>query len=181
MSKTKGFIIGSTIAAALGSGFFISGVSEQQVQATMAKEGFTAKPIIPVKGDVPTIGPGITVYPDGTRVKMTDPPITKKQGLELLKAHMDKDAQRFNKTLLNIPISQKEYDIYMDFTYQYGTGAWSKSAMLTNLKLGRYEQACKSLLLYRYVAKRDCSIRSNNCYGVYLRQKERYKDCMGAQ
>lgn len=182
MSKTKGFIIGSTIAAALtGGGFFISGVSEQQVQATMAKEGFTAKPIIPVKGDVPTIGPGITIYPDGTRVKMTDPPITRKQGLELLKAHMDKDAQRFNKTLLDIPISQKEYDIYMDFTYQYGTGAWSKSVMLTNLKLGRYEQACKSLLLYKYVAKRDCSIRSNNCYGVWTRQKERYDNCMGAQ
>ena len=104
MTKTKGFIIGSTIAAALGSGFFISGVSEQQLQATMAKEGFSSKPIIPVKGDVPTIGPGITVYPDGTRVKITDPPITPKQGLEYLKAHMDQEAQRFNKTLLNIPI-----------------------------------------------------------------------------
>ncbi|MDY6481689.1 glycoside hydrolase family protein [Acinetobacter faecalis] len=181
-NKTRLFVIGSTISTALlTGGFFISGVSEQQVQATMAKEGFTAKPIIPVKGDVPTIGPGITVYPDGTRVKMTDPPITKKQGLELLKAHMDKDAQRFNKTILNVPISQTEYDVYMDFTYQYGTGAWSQSSMLRNLKQGKYKAACDSLLKYKYVAKRDCSIRKNNCYGVWTRQVERHSKCLGVQ
>ena len=71
MLKTKHYVIGSTIAVALGSGFFISGISDEQIQATMEKEGFTSRPIIPVKGDVPTIGPGITVYPDGRRVRMT--------------------------------------------------------------------------------------------------------------
>ncbi|MDQ8936660.1 glycoside hydrolase family protein [Acinetobacter rudis] len=180
MSKTKYWVIGSTLATALGTGgFFISGVSDQQVQATMAKEGFTPKPVIPVKGDVPTIGPGITVYPNGQRVKMSDPPITRKQGLEYLKAHMDKDAVRFNKTLQNVKVSQGEYDLYFDFTYQYGTGAWSNSSMLRSLKAGKYTQACESLLKYKYVAKRDCSIRSNGCYGVWTRQKERYDKCIG--
>lgn len=180
-NKTRLFVIGSTIAASLTGGFFISGPSEQQVQATAVKEGFTPKPIIPVKGDVPTIGNGTTVYPNGVKVKMSDPAITRKQGLEYLKAHMDKDAVRFNKTLLNIPISQIEYDVYMDFTYQYGTGAWSQSSMLRNLKQGKYKAACDSLLKYKYVAKRDCSIRSNNCYGVWTRQVERHDKCMGAQ
>lgn len=179
MSKTKYLVIGSTLATALTGGFFISGVSDQQVQATMAKEGFTPKPTIPVKGDVPTIGPGITVYPNGQRVKMSDPPITRKQGLKYLKAHMDKDAVRFNKTLQNVHLSQGEYDLYFDFTYQYGIGAWSRSDILTYLKAGKYTQACKDLLRYRYVAKRDCSIRSNGCYGVWTRQKERYDKCMG--
>ncbi len=180
-NKTKYFVIGSTIAASLTGGFFISGVSEQQVQATAVKEGFTPKPVIPVKGDVPTIGNGTTVYPNGVKVKMTDPAITRKQAYEYLKAHIDKDAQRFNKTILNVPISQTEYDVYMDFTYQYGTGAWSQSSMLRNLKLGKYKQACDSLLKYKYVAKRDCSIRKNNCYGVWTRQLERHSKCMGAQ
>lgn len=180
MSKTKYFVIGSTIAASLG-GFFISSVSEQQVQATAVKEGFTPKPIIPVKGDVPTIGYGTTIYTNGTKVKMSDHAITRKQAFEYLKAHIDKDAQRFNKTILNVPISQTEYDVYMDFTYQYGTGAWSQSSMLRNLKQGKYKQACDSLLKYKYVAKRDCSIRSNNCFGVWTRQVERHSKCMGAQ
>lgn len=180
-NKTKLFVAGSTVAAALLSGIFITGPSEHQVQATVQKEGFTPKAVIPVKGDVPTIGHGTTVYPNGVRVKMTDPAIDRKTALNYLKLHMDKDAQRFNKTVLNIPISQPEYDLYLDFTYQYGTDAWSGSSMLRHLKAREYIQACKSLLKWKYVAKRDCSIRSNNCYGVWTRQLERHNKCMGAQ
>ncbi|MDC5214758.1 glycoside hydrolase family protein, partial [Acinetobacter baumannii] len=114
-------------------------------------------------------------------VKMTDPAITRKQAFEYLKFTMNKDAKAFNKTLLNIPISQTEYDLYIDFTYQYGIGAWSSSSMLKNLKVGKYKAACDSLLKYKYVAKRDCSIRSNGCYGVWTRQLERHAKCIGAQ
>ena len=180
-NKTKLFVAGSTVAAALLSGIFITGPSEQQVQATAQKEGYTAKPVIPVKGDVPTIGHGTTVYPNGVRVKMTDPAIDRKTALQYLKLHMDKDAQRFNKTILNVPISQDEYDLYLDFTYQYGTANWSSSSMLRNLKAQKYKAACDSLLKWKYVAKRDCSIRSNNCYGVWTRQLERHAKCIGAQ
>ena len=179
-NKTKYFVIGSTLAAAISGGFFISEVSDEQVQATAAKEGFSAKPIIPVIGDVPTIGPGITVYPNGQKVKMSDPPITRKQGMELLKLHMNKDAPRFNATLKNVKLSQIEYDLYFDFTYQYGLGAWSQSSMLRNLKVGQYKHACESLLKWKFVAKRDCSIRSNGCYGVWTRQVARHDKCMGA-
>lgn len=179
LNKTKYWVIGSLVTTAtLSGGFFISGVSDQQIQATAKAEGFTLIPVIPVRSDVPTIGPGITVYPNGQRVKMSDPPITRKQGFEYLRAHMDKDAVRFNTTLQNIRLSQEEYDLYFDFTYQYGIRAWSGSSMLLNLKTGKYKQACESLLKYKYVAKRDCSIRSNGCYGVWARQKERYQKCM---
>ncbi|HHP8277979.1 TPA: glycoside hydrolase family protein [Acinetobacter baumannii] len=179
-NKTKLLVIGSTLAAAF-SGLFIYGPSDQQVQATALKEGYTPKPVIPVKGDRPTIGNGTTFYPDGRAVKMTDPAISRKQAFEYLKFTMNKDAKAFNKTLLNIPISQTEYDLYLDFTYQYGIGAWSSSSMLKNLKVGKYKAACDSLLKYKYVAKRDCSIRSNGCYGVWTRQLERHAKCIGAQ
>lgn len=178
-NKTKYFIAGSAIAAASLGGFFISGVSDQQVQATAVKEGFTAKPVIPVKGDVPTIGHGTTVYTNGVRVKMSDPAITKKQAHEYLKAHINKDAVRFNRSLDGVKLSQGEYDLYMDFTYNFGIGNWSKSAMLTELKAGQYKQACKALLKYRFASGRNCSIRSNGCYGVWTRQVERHDKCMG--
>lgn len=179
-NKTKLFVIGSTIAASMG-GFFIYGPSEPQVQATANQEGYTSKPIIPVKGDRPTIGNGTTFYPNGNAVKMTDPAITRKQAFEYLKFTMNKNAQTFNKTLLNIPISQAEYDLYLDFTYQYGISAWSSSSMLKNLKVGKYKAACDSLLKWKFVAKRDCSIRSNGCYGVWLRQVDRHTKCIGVQ
>ncbi len=145
---------------------------------TQTKEGIELKPYKDPVGVV-TIGTGSTVYEDGTKVKMTDPPITQKRALELLRNHINKDAKIFNKTLLGIPLSQTEYDLYIDFTYQFGTGAWSSSSMLHNLKARNYLYACKSLLKWKYAAKRDCSIRSNNCYGVWARQLERYNKCMG--
>ena len=157
----------------------LAAISVGGIAYTQSKEGTV---LVPYKDSVgvATIGTGTTVYPNGQKVKMTDPKITQKQATEYLKFHIDKDAKIFNKSLLGVPLSQTEYDLYMDFTYQFGTGAWSSSSMLRNLKQGKYKQACDSLLKWKYAAKRDCSVRSNNCYGVWVRQVERHSKCMGA-
>ena len=156
----------------------LTAISVSGILYTQSKEGTV---LVPYKDSVgvATIGTGTTVYPNGQKVKMTDPKITQKQATEYLKFHINKDAKIFNKTLIGIPLSQTEYDLYMDFTYQFGTGAWSQSSMLRNLKARNYVQACKSLLKWKYAAKRDCSIRKNNCYGVWTRQQARYEKCMG--
>ena len=158
----------------------LTAISVSGILYTQSKEGTV---LVPYKDSVgvATIGTGTTVYPNGQKVKMTDSKITQKQATEYLKFHIDKDAKIFNKTLLGVPLSQTEYDLYMDFTYQFGTGAWSSSSMLRNLKQGKYKQACDSLLKWKYAAKRDCSVRSNGCYGVWKRQVERHQKCMGAQ
>ncbi|WP_180102216.1 lysozyme [Acinetobacter sp. YH12126] len=158
----------------------ITAISATGLYYTQSKEGTV---LVPYKDSVgvATIGTGTTVYPNGQKVRMTDPKITHKQATDFLKFHINKDAKIFNKTLLGVPLSQTEYDLYMDFTYQFGTGAWSQSSMLRNLKQGKYVQACNSLLKWKYAAKRDCSVRSNNCYGVWARQLERHQKCMGAQ
>ncbi|SSU93735.1 lysozyme [Acinetobacter baumannii] len=144
-------------------------------------EGFTSKPVIPVKGDRPTQGYGSTFKPDGSPVKMTDPPITRATADKWLRNDVSKREVAFKDSLKGVKLSQTEYDLYLDFTYQYGIGAWSSSSMLKNLKVGKYKAACDSLLKYKYVAKRDCSIRSNGCYGVWTRQLERHAKCIGAQ
>lgn len=166
-NKTK-YIVTMLTAISLGGVYY-----------TQSKEGTV---LVPYKDSVgvPTIGTGTTIYPNGQKVKLTDPKITKKQATEYLKIHIVKNAKIFNKTLLGIPLTQTEYDLYMDFTYQFGTGAWSSSSMLRNLKVKNYKAACTSLLKWKYAAKRDCSIRKNNCYGVWARQVERYNKCMGA-
>ncbi|MFP0525465.1 glycoside hydrolase family protein [Acinetobacter baumannii] len=144
-------------------------------------EGFTSKPVIPVKGDRPTQGHGSTFKPDGSPVKMTDPPITRATADKWLRNDVAKREVAFKDSLKGVKLSQTEYDLYLDFTYQYGIGAWSSSPMLENLKVGKYKAACDSLLKYKYVAKRDCSIRKNGCYGVWTRQVERHAKCIGAQ
>lgn len=157
----------------------LTAISLGGIAYTQSKEGTVLIPYYD-SGKVATVGTGTTVYPNGQKVKITDPKITHKQATEYLKIHMAKDAKVFNKTLLGVPLSQTEYDLYMDFTYQFGTGAWSGSSMLRNLKQSKYKAACDSLLKWKYVAKRDCSIRSNNCYGVWVRQVERHSKCIGA-
>ena len=144
------------------------------------KEGYSAKPYKD-SGGVVTQGIGSTVKPNGKPIKMTDPPITRKTALEWAKSHVAKDEIAFRKSMPGVKLSQIEYDIYLDFTYNFGQANWNQSSMLRNLKAGQYVAACKSLLKWKYVAKRDCSIRSNNCYGVWTRQVDRYEKCMGAQ
>ncbi|MGV0885968.1 lysozyme [Acinetobacter venetianus] len=144
------------------------------------KEGYSAKPYKDT-GGVVTQGIGSTTKPDGTKIKISDPPITRKTAHEWAKAHVSKDEVAFRKSMPGVKLSQVEYDVYLDFTYNFGAANWRSSSMLRNLKAGNYKAACASLLKYKYVAKRDCSIRSNDCYGVWKRQLERYDKCMGVQ
>ena len=167
MSNKNKIVVG-LLTASLG---FIGGVK--------LNEGFTSKPVIPTKGDVPTIGHGTTKYPNGVAVTLYDPPITRETADYYLRHHVGKTERQLKNSIPLVALSQTEYDVYLDFVYQYGIGTFNKSSMRTNLLHGQYAQACRSLLQYRYVNHRDCAIRSNNCYGVYTRQLERYKKCIG--
>ena len=167
MSNKNKVIVG-LLTASLG---FIGGVK--------VNEGFTSNPVIPTKGDVPTIGHGTTVYPNGVAVTLHDRPITRTTADHYLRQHVSKTERQLKNSIPLVALSQTEYDVYLDFVYQYGIGTFNKSSMRTNLLNGQYAQACRSLLQYRYVNHRDCSIRTNNCYGVYTRQLERYKKCIG--
>lgn len=161
-----------------------SAIGSSGVLFTTGYEGWSAKPYHDT-GKVVTQGFGSTIKPDGSTIKMTDEPITKKQGIEYLKAHYVRDAKVFNKTLSGVKLSQDEYDVYADFSYQFGPNAWSSSAMLKNLKHGKYIQACKSLEAWRFSRvgrkKVDCRLKGSGCAGVWNRQKARISKCLGAQ
>lgn len=142
-------------------------------------EGYTSDAIIPVKGDVPTVGFGSTYKEDGTRVKMGDK-ITPQKAAARTLAHIQKD-ETIIKQCVKAPLTQGEYDTMVDFAYQYGTEALCASSMVRNVNAGNYRQACESYLLYKMVAGRDCSVRMNNCGGVWMRSQERYQKCMESQ
>lgn len=153
--------------------------------AWKAQEGFSAKPYIPTKGDVPTIGNGSTRYENGKAVKMTDPPITRQRASELARNLLAKDEQKFRATIPGVKLYQQEYDVYIDFVGQYGIGNWSVSSMRRQLIASQYRQACDSLLKWRMQGGRDCSQPQNwgpqGCKGVWTRQLERHRKCIAAQ
>ena len=149
--------------------------------AWKASEGFTDTAVIPTKGDVPTIGHGSTRYEDGKPVKMGDT-ITPARAELLAHNLMTQDERQFAASLPGVKLHQVEFDLYMDFTGQYGIGNWRSSSMRRDLIAGEYAQACTDLLKYRYAAGFDCSTPGNKrCWGVWSRQLERNAKCKAAQ
>lgn len=144
-------------------------------------------PYIPTKGDVPTIGHGSTRYEDGTRVTLADPPITRQRAEQLARALHEEEEQRFRASIHGVELFQEEYDLYLDFTGQYGIGSWRKpKSPRTWLRKGDYAGACQALLNWRYAAGYDCSTTINGkpnrrCWGVWERQLQRHAQCMAAQ
>ena len=145
------------------------------------KESFTDKAVIPTKNDRFTIGFGSTFWEDGRPVKQGDT-ITPVRAVQLATAHVTKEEAAFRATIPDVKLYPEEYSIYMDWSYQYGTSAWSKSSMRKRLLVGDYRGACGALLAYKFSGGFDCSIPGNKvCAGVWTRQKERHAACMAAQ
>jgi lysozyme len=154
-------------------------VSAAAMVALIQHEGWTDKAVIPVKGDVPTVGPGLTKRPDGSPVQMGDT-IKPVEGIQRSLAHIQKDEAGV-KRCVTAPLSQTEYDLMVDFAYQYGPSALCNSSIVKLANAGDYAGSCKAYERFRFVAGRDCSTRTNGCYGVWLRSQERSRTCLAAQ
>lgn len=149
--------------------------------AWKSNEGYSDVAIIPVKGDVPTIGHGNTFYEDGTRVKLGDR-ITPARADQLARNVLAKKERAFAATIPGVKLHPEEFDLYLDFVGQYGIGTWGKSSMRKHLLAGNYYASCKSLLQYKFVNGYDCSTPGNKrCYGVWTRQLDRVAKCLSVQ
>jgi GH24 family phage-related lysozyme (muramidase) len=189
---------GRVPAAGLGIGAAI-------LATWIAAEGFSARPVIPVKGDVPTIGHGATRYEDGTRVAMGDPPITRERARELATHLLEQQyGACVRDTLGETPVHAAEFAQAVDFAGQYGCGAWRGSSMLASTRAGDYAGACQAYLAWRYMTSSqplqgfsayrwdasgrpvrgrfECSPPGNPVgRGVWTRQQARHAACMEAQ
>ncbi|MDX9716265.1 MAG: glycoside hydrolase family protein [Thauera sp.] len=145
----------------------------------LAHEGYSDRAILPIEGDRPTVGFGSTFRDDGSAVQMGDT-ITPPKAVARTYAHIARD-ERGIKGCVTAPLTQVEYDVMVDFSYQYGVQTLCASSMVRHANAGRYVESCKSYLLYKRAAGRDCSNRANGCYGVWTRSLDRYQRCLGAQ
>src|SRR5674476_16837 len=82
-------------------------------------EHYTDTAVIPTHNDRPTVGFGSTFNEDGTPVKLGDT-TTPVRALIKAQAHISKAEGLFRELLPDVKLYQGEYDLYMDWTYQYG-------------------------------------------------------------
>ena len=157
-------------------------VSASLLVGLAVHEGYTDRAVIPTKDDRPTVGFGSTFHEDGTPVKMGDTtnPV---QALRRTLKHIQKDEVGI-KRCVTAPLYQHEYDVMVDFAYQYGTQTLCTSSMVRLANAGDYAGSCDAYLKYKRAAGYDCSTMidgkpNKRCWGVWTRQVERRMKCLG--
>jgi lysozyme len=106
----------------------IKKVSKNGLDFIGKEEGLVLKPY-KCSAKVPTIGYGSTYYEDGTKVKMTDPPITKERAERLFLDTL-KHYEMCIYTSTRDDINQNQFDALVSICYNIGTHAFKKSTLL---------------------------------------------------
>jgi lysozyme len=132
-----------------------------------AYEGYTDRAVIPIPGDVPTIGFGTT---DGVKIgdKIT-PPVALARAL--------RDAQKFEgaiKRCVKVPLHQFEYDAYTQLTYNIGESAFCGSTLVRKLNAGDYAGACAEISKWNKAGGRVVN-------GLTIRREKERALCEGKQ
>lgn len=150
-------------------------------------EHFVADAMIPVKGDVPTIGIGTTVYPDGTKVQLGDK-IDRKTAEIYLKGDLDKFKVGMSKCI-KAPLYQNEFEAMLSLTYNIGVSAFCNSSIPTKLTTGQHEAACRTILQFNKMkdySKPKVVLPSGKVVWQYKvvrgldnRRKSEYATCIG--
>jgi len=125
-------------------------------------EGYNNDAYQDVKG-VYTIGFG---QADGTKKGDKTDPV---RALVKLEESLDEHAKGMVQCI-HVPVSQGEYDAYLDFSYNVGVSAFCHSTLNKKLNSGDYDGACKELLKWD---KADGKV----VFGLSKRRQEEYEKC----
>lgn len=127
------------------------------------REGYTDHAIIPVPGDVPTMGFGTT-----EDVKMGD----RTNPVQAVQRAL-KDATKYEGAVrgcVKAPLHQFEFDAYTDLAYNIGPSAFCASTIAKRLNANPpdYDGACDAILMWKRYKDQDCSAPGNRvCAGLW--------------
>jgi len=144
----------------------ISGLvlSASALVSLVLSESYTDKAVIPVPGDKATLGFGTT---DGVKLGDT---ITPPKAL----ARALTDIQMFEGALrqcVKVPLTQNEYDAYLELSYNIGSNAFCGSTLLRRLNAGDYEGACSAIKMWD-------KFKGQPLRGLTIRREREYQKCI---
>lgn len=120
----------------------ITKISQKGVDLIKQFEGLSLKPYKCPAG-IATIGFGNTYYPNGTKVKLTDPAITKEKAEELLRfiiTPFEKAVDSFCRDDIN----QNQFDALVSIAYNIGVGNLQKSTLIKKVNLNPSDPTIKA-------------------------------------
>lgn len=107
-------------------------ISQKGLDLIKEYEGFVPH-VYQNPGDVPTIGFGTTFYPDGRKVTLGDPDVTREQALEFVEHYVNTISLPTISKHVEVPLTQGNVDSICDFTYNLGNGAFIGSHLLIQI------------------------------------------------
>jgi len=114
-------------------------ISKNGLKLITTFEGLELKPYLD-SANIPTIGYGTILYPNGQVVSMNDPEITQDQANDYLEYEVNKKTARVS-TLVKAPINQNQFDALVSFAYNLGLGALGGSTLLKLFNAGNIKDA----------------------------------------
>ena len=137
-------------------------IGERGVELIKSFESYRAYPYFD-SARVATIGWGSTYYPDGRRVRISDPPITREQATDLMMQVLREFEDGINAAL-RVEVTQNQYDALVCWAYNVGISAASGSTLMRLLNAGDVQGAA------------DQFLRWNKAGGVTLRGLTRRRE-----
>lgn len=142
------------------------GISAALLVSVMMHEGYTDKAVIPVPGDVPTIGVGRT---EGVHMGDKTEPV--REMMMLLK-NLDNYGNGI-KACINVPLYQYELDAFVSLAYNIGINAFCNSTLVKKLNAGDYVGACEQIMIWD-------KFKGKPLKGLTNRRSEEYRTCRGS-
>lgn len=142
------------------------GIGAALLVSVMVYEGYTDKAVIPVPGDVPTIGVGRT---EGVHMGDKTEPV--REMMMLLK-NLDKYGNGI-KACINVPLYQYELDAFVSLAYNIGINAFCNSTLVKKLNAGDYVGACEQIMIWD-------KFKGKPLKGLTNRRNEEYRTCRGS-
>lgn len=142
-------------------------LSAAALVALVTHEGYSDRAIIPIPGDVPTIGFGTT-----GGVRMGDS-ITPPKAL----ARALMDVQKFEgavKQCVTTGLTQYEYDAAMLLAYNIGPTAFCRSTVVKRFNEGQFAAGCDAFLMWDKAGGRVVR-------GLQVRRQAERRQCLGEQ
>ena len=129
----------------------ITKISNLGLELIKKYEGFKAKAYL-CPANVKTIGYGSTYYEDGSKVKLTDSPITQERATELLEALLvsyEKDVDSYCRDDIN----QNQFDALCVLCYNIGGPTLKKSTLLKKVNINPNDPSiANEFAKYKYSA-----------------------------
>lgn len=122
---------------------------------------------------VQTVGFGTTRHADGRPVQKGDR-LDPVRAVVAMQADADRHARELAACIGDVPLTRGEWDAYVSWSYNVGTGAACRSTLVKKLKQQPpdYGGACRELLKWTKAGGRELP-------GLVKRRQDEYRLCMG--